>query len=60
MIETAVELPQEQMDTPPALQRLWSRRMTISAPLPEETDLGALEDLFPPAQVGRSIATCLK
>lgn len=40
------------METPPALQRLWSRRMTVTAPLPEEPDLGILEELFTPAQVG--------
>jgi hypothetical protein len=52
MIRAAVELPHEEMETPPALQRLWSRRMTVTAPLPEEPDLGILEDLFTPAQVG--------
>jgi hypothetical protein len=52
MMETTIELPQDELETSPALQRLWSRRMTITAPLPDETDLGALEDLFPPAQVG--------
>ncbi|XP_069683620.1 uncharacterized protein [Periplaneta americana] len=50
MCDTAVEMPQEQMETPPALQRLWSRRMTVTAPMPEETELGVLEDLFQPAQ----------
>jgi hypothetical protein len=44
--------PTAEMETPPALQRLWSRRMTVTAPLPEEPDLGKLEELFTPAQVG--------
>jgi hypothetical protein len=51
MSETTVEVPEEELETSPALQRLWSRRMTITAPIPEETDLGMPEDLFPPAQV---------
>ncbi|PNF38294.1 hypothetical protein B7P43_G11621 [Cryptotermes secundus] len=50
MVRPQVELSQQEMETPPALQRLWSRRMTITAPLPEEPDLGMLEDLFPSAQ----------
>jgi hypothetical protein len=54
MIRVPVEISQEEMETPPALQRLWSRRMTITAPLPEEPDLGMLEDLFPLAQVRTS------
>lgn len=51
MMEMTIELPQDDLDTPPALQRLWSRRMTVTASLPEESDLGVLEDLFPAAQV---------
>ncbi|PSN44392.1 hypothetical protein C0J52_05754 [Blattella germanica] len=50
MVETTIEMPQDQMETPLALQRLWARRTTITSPLPEESDLGILEDLFPPAQ----------
>ncbi|KAJ9579007.1 hypothetical protein L9F63_024882, partial [Diploptera punctata] len=38
------------MDTPLALQRLWSRRTTITSSLPEESDLGILEDLCPSGQ----------
>jgi hypothetical protein len=54
--DSAVDMPQEQMDTPLALQRLWSRRTT----LPEESELGVLEDLFPSAQVSTktSLRSC--
>jgi hypothetical protein len=58
MIRTSLELSRDEMETPPALQRLWSRRMTITAPLTEEPDLGKLEDIFPKAQVGT--AQCLR
>jgi len=49
----AVELPQEQTEMPPALQRLWKRRGTVQAPLLEDVNLGVLEDLLSEsAQVG--------
>jgi hypothetical protein len=46
-------LPQGQEEMPPALQRLWKRRGTMTAPLPEDINLGVLEDLLlQSAQVG--------
>ena len=58
LMESAMELPQDQMETPPALQRLWARRTTITSPLPEESDFGVLEDLFPPGQVNIYFRYC--
>jgi hypothetical protein len=47
------ELPQGQTEMPPALQRLWKRRNTMTAPLLEDINRGVPEDLLlQSAQVG--------
>lgn len=60
MMQTTIEVSEDELETSPALQRLWSRRMTITAPLPDDTDLGALDDVFQLAQVGANAVANFK